>query len=568
MCKLVLKTRGKQALITGAAGVLLGLPLSAGDAPAPSPIAPVAAPTPVTPVTPVAGPAAPNFQSQQYNAEVQRQLNLLYQQDPQAPGQPALPQPPPGPPQLKKMQMKDWFSPTAWKRYNNSRQRVREYEERQRASAGNAPETTLGKPSDVTLGGSAPLAPAVSFALENAAPRAFTPPPVAPPAIGATPPAEIPPPVVASAAPTARAARPQLQRVSPEVFGLPSESETPQPPAFDFDTAATTPAPAEGHLRLLPAPGSSDDSDTQTPTFTILPDPAAGSIALRAAPPAELTDEFDGPPQETNGFFDEPAVSLSELPESDESPEALFGSASAQQVDQPNPFELEAVGPYTGLELDENPFAAPEPLPTARPEASAPTTLPTFAAEFETPASEPVAALLPLPLPAAADATMSAIPTRLATDTTERVAPTPLPPTTAPTRTAATTVSASTAPTDVRQKLSRISERRGLTGFKGFCPVMLHDYRELVDAKLEHTAEHKGRQYWFSSAAAQETFLLNPAPYIPARGGIDVVIYDEIGAQQDGSLDHAVWYRGQLYMFSSSETQAAFSAQPHLHQTE
>ena len=97
--KHVLQGRGKQALITGAAGVLLGLPLtlSAGDAPAPVQVAPLPPATSAAPITQTAGPAAPQFRSQQYNNEVQRQLELLYQQDPNTAGQPNLPKPPAGP---------------------------------------------------------------------------------------------------------------------------------------------------------------------------------------------------------------------------------------------------------------------------------------------------------------------------------------------------------------------------------------------------------------------------------------------------------------------------------------
>lgn len=562
MCNLSLG-RGKHVLMTGAAGVLLGLPLTAGDAPAPLPIAPVSA---TTPATPVAAPATPNFQSQQYNQEVQRQLNLLYQQDPQAvAAQPALPKPPAGPPQPKKMRMKDWLSPTAWKRYNRSRQRVKEYEERQQQSASNAPDTDLGKPSGLTVGGAAPLAPAAAYAPELAAPRTVT-PPAAPPAIVAAPPA------VVAAAPRTAAVRPQLERVSPEIFELPGASESGEPPVFDFNAAATTPAPTQGQPRLLRAPDASDAAEAQTPTLTILPEPAsAGTFALRAAPPAELAEEQVNPPQETDGFLDEPAFTATDAPVADDSAEALFGAAStAEPADaaELNPFDAEAAGPYSGLELQDNPFAAPEPLPAAGPEARVTAELPTFATDIETPAPEPVAALLAPPPSEAADEPVSAVPTRLATDTTTLAAPALLPIAAEPARITATNVSASTAPTDVQQKLSRISERRGLTGFKGFCPVTLRDDRELADAKLEHTAQHEGRQYWFSSAAAKDTFLQNPTAYVPARGGIDVVIFDEIGEQKDGSLDNAVWYRGQLYLFSSSETQAAFTAQPQLHQVE
>jgi len=553
--KNALQGRKKQALITGAAGVLLGLPLtlSAGDAPAPVQVAPLPPATYAAPITQTAGPAAPQFRSQNYDTEVQRQLELLYQQDPNAGSQPNLPKPPPGPPQPKKMKMKDWFNPTAWKRYNKSKQRLREYEEKQRAAANAPTETDLGAPASMSMGGVAPLAPAASYAPEYPAPQTAAAQPL-PQVVPAPAAVQIQP----APAPAAVAARPQLERVSPEIFQYPVEAGT-AAPARETRTAEVAPAPQQ--LQLLPVPSSAAPTATepavaQTPTLLLTPEPqpaAAGTV-----------------PEAANGFFNETAERPAEMPVADATPQDLFAAEASptEEVAEQNPFETEATGPYSGMELEDNPFAAPLEDSTSGPEAAAPATLPTFAAEAEAPADEPVAALLappPADTPAAAPA---AIPTRLASESTPLAAPSPLPVTAEPQRIAATPVSASTAPSETQQKLSRIAERHGLTGFKGFCPVMLRDYRELVDAKLEHTTTYEGRQYWFSSAAAKETFLLHPAEYAPARGGNDVVIFDEVGEQREGSLDHAVWYRGRLYLFDSSETQAAFAAQPQLHQAE
>lgn len=573
ICKIVLNGRGKQALITGAAGVLLGLPLTltAGDAPAPVQVAPLPPATSPAPITQTSGPAAPQFRSQQYDTEVQRQLELLYQQSPQSAGQPNLPKPPPGPPAPKKMKMKDWLNPTAWKRYNKSKQRIREYEEKQRQAANAPTETNLGTPAEITFGGAAPLAPAASFAPE------FAPPPA--PAAQQQPVIVAAPPVQPSRpAPAVVAARPQLDRVSPEIFQYPAErSAAPQAPAIETRTAEVAPAPLQ--LRLLPAPGSAAPNAAeapveQTPLLILVPEPAPANVALNSAPPAnpasDTTSPFESAPPTSNGFFNEPAELPAETTAADATAQELFATDDQPNAEtaEPSPFDAEPAGPYSGLELDENPFAAPVENSATGPEAAAPATLPTFAAEAEAPPAEPVAALLAPPPADATGAAPAAIPTRLASGSTPLAAPAPLPATATAERITATPVSASTAPSGVQQKLSRIAERHGLTGFKGFCPVMLRDYRELVDAKLEHTTEFGGRQYWFSSAAAKETFRLNPSDYVPARGGIDVVIFDEVGETREGSLDHAVWYRGHLYLFDSSETQAAFSAQPQLHQTE
>ena len=60
---------------------------------------------------------------------------------------------------------------------------------------------------------------------------------------------------------------------------------------------------------------------------------------------------------------------------------------------------------------------------------------------------------------------------------------------------------------------------------------------------------------------ARTAFLASPGKYLPAAGGQDVV---SLGSQrpQPGSLDHATWHRGQLYLFASPENLATFTKQP------
>lgn len=117
-------------------------------------------------------------------------------------------------------------------------------------------------------------------------------------------------------------------------------------------------------------------------------------------------------------------------------------------------------------------------------------------------------------------------------------------------------------------KLARIHERRNQTGLKGFCPVMLRDHRELVDAQPEFAVEFNGETYYVSSAEAQATFSADPVKYAPAAGGSDVIHRDLTGEDLPGSLDYAVWYRGRLYMFATAETLETFVAAPAAHRTD
>jgi YHS domain-containing protein len=91
---------------------------------------------------------------------------------------------------------------------------------------------------------------------------------------------------------------------------------------------------------------------------------------------------------------------------------------------------------------------------------------------------------------------------------------------------------------------------------------MLRDERELVPASAEFASMFAGKEYQFSSADAKQTFDANPRLYVPAVGGQDVVQLSEGEPGVPGSLAHATWYRGRLYLFASNETLQQFVAAP------
>ncbi len=117
-----------------------------------------------------------------------------------------------------------------------------------------------------------------------------------------------------------------------------------------------------------------------------------------------------------------------------------------------------------------------------------------------------------------------------------------------------------------KSKLELIHSRPG-SGLKGFCAVALQNERELKDAREEYSALFHGRLYSFSSEQALETFLADPARYAPAVRGNDVIHLALTGEEVEGSLDHAVWYQGRLYLFTSVETLETFTAAPSSHAT-
>lgn len=116
-----------------------------------------------------------------------------------------------------------------------------------------------------------------------------------------------------------------------------------------------------------------------------------------------------------------------------------------------------------------------------------------------------------------------------------------------------------------RSKLEKIAARKDQKGLKGFCPVVLRDQRDLVDASEEFSVVYNGKSYHFSSTQAMAQFLEEPAKYAPAASGCDVIHLALTGEELEGSLDHAVWYKGRLYLFTSVETMDTFVAAPSSH---
>lgn len=114
---------------------------------------------------------------------------------------------------------------------------------------------------------------------------------------------------------------------------------------------------------------------------------------------------------------------------------------------------------------------------------------------------------------------------------------------------------------DPAEKYRRIAERGDRSGFKGFCPVVLREQLELVDASPEYQVEFEGAIYYLSTESAMTQFEEAPGRYAPVQGGIDLVKYSKQGVEEAGRLDYAVWYRDQLYLFSSQERMDQFKSE-------
>ncbi|MCY2963187.1 MAG: hypothetical protein NT069_05950, partial [Planctomycetota bacterium] len=99
-------------------------------------------------------------------------------------------------------------------------------------------------------------------------------------------------------------------------------------------------------------------------------------------------------------------------------------------------------------------------------------------------------------------------------------------------------------------------------GLMGYCPVTLKDTRQMAQASPEFASQFGGRRYEFASAEAKQAFDANPRRYLPAMNGQDVVRLSQGERGIEGTLDHAAWYRGKLYLFASDETLQVFVNSP------
>ncbi|MEZ5941822.1 MAG: hypothetical protein R3C18_10540 [Planctomycetaceae bacterium] len=396
---------------------------------------------------------------------------------------------------------------------------------------------------------------------------------VPPPADGGDERSNILPPI--SPAPQLPAISPAPQVAASPQFEPPSiqpgVAATQQPklqaPSLDLPPAApTTPATPKDWTGTRP---SGDDALTLTPA------PVDKPAAIVEAPPAVAQTTAPAPSAE---------VMQQEI--ADAAPEPDMSK------------------PYTGLALEEDMFQPPIPVSGTTPAPQEPAPVVDAATQV---ATEPavVANTNPLPpptppmepeqvpeLPSIGESTVTieanGVGTAEIPATTDTAAPalqTPPPLVLAPGLPAvpqatqpqqapapsqsivqAPTSHQAAAPKDEREeKMALIRSRTGMSGLKGFCAVALRDDRELLDTNEEFSALFNGKLYSFSSEENLERFLEEPMRYAPASRGNDVIHLALTGEEVEGSLDHAVWYQGRLYLFTSVETLETFTAAPSSH---
>ena len=99
-------------------------------------------------------------------------------------------------------------------------------------------------------------------------------------------------------------------------------------------------------------------------------------------------------------------------------------------------------------------------------------------------------------------------------------------------------------------------------GMDGHCPVTLAEQSRWQLGDVRWGAVHRGRTYLFVGSGEQQRFLSNPDFYAPMLSGSDPVEYIERGNVVTGKRQHGVFYRQQVYLFSSEETLDRFWKSP------
>lgn len=99
-------------------------------------------------------------------------------------------------------------------------------------------------------------------------------------------------------------------------------------------------------------------------------------------------------------------------------------------------------------------------------------------------------------------------------------------------------------------------------GLEGYCPVTVVERGSWVEGRPQWGVRHRGRTYLFAGPEQQQAFLADPNRYAPALSGDDPVLAFEHGRCEPGRRAYGVSYQSRMYLFSSPETRAAFSADP------
>lgn len=99
-------------------------------------------------------------------------------------------------------------------------------------------------------------------------------------------------------------------------------------------------------------------------------------------------------------------------------------------------------------------------------------------------------------------------------------------------------------------------------GLDGFCPVTLVEQSRWQQGDPRFGIVHRGKLYLFAGEAEKQRFWQDPDRYAPVLSGNDPVELAETGRVIEGNRRHGVFFRNQVYLFSSEAALERFWSSP------
>lgn len=95
---------------------------------------------------------------------------------------------------------------------------------------------------------------------------------------------------------------------------------------------------------------------------------------------------------------------------------------------------------------------------------------------------------------------------------------------------------------------------------EGYCPVCVIEKKQWIKGDPAFQATYDGKTYLFPGEKEKAMFTANPAKYVPALGGDCTVCLSHKGKRVPGSVQHAAFAEGRLYLFPAEKQQQEFLA--------
>jgi YHS domain-containing protein len=96
----------------------------------------------------------------------------------------------------------------------------------------------------------------------------------------------------------------------------------------------------------------------------------------------------------------------------------------------------------------------------------------------------------------------------------------------------------------------------------GYCPVTLAKSQQWVRGDRRWGATHRGRTYLFTGSDEQQAFLADPDRYAPVISGNDIVRAMEEGQLVPGARAHGAFYDGHVFLFADEAGLEKFRSNP------